>query len=87
MFEYIKKKAYAFWDRAKAFFERSLTVFWAWVVTSAGAATAMVGYMDWSPLWTMLSTGTLLSKTQLITIGFSVVGMGVTTYLARKRTL
>lgn len=74
-------------NKIKSFFSNSATIFLARMTALAGVATTTVGAFDWSPLWSVFTTGTNFNKQQLIMIGIGVIGMGITTELARRRTL
>ncbi len=75
------------WYNIKSWFKNSLTLAVARVTALSGMITTLVGAMDWSPLWSMFTTGTSFTKQQLIMIGVGVIGLGITTELARRRTL
>ena len=72
------------WDRVKAFFKDSLTIFWARVqwfvgIMSAGLIAAFSGY-DFTSLTTMDAKATFKMLC-------AVAVAGVLTELARRRTL
>ena len=86
----IKKKAVEVqtkWDMVKSMFRNSATIFIARTTATLGFVTTTVGAFDWSPLWAVFTTGTSFNRNQLIMIGVGVVGLGITTEIARRRSL
>ncbi len=81
MITYLKIK----WEQLKAWFLHSETILLARLAVFGGAITTWVGYMDWAPLWSFLSTGTDFTWKQILGIGVSVVGAGLTFEAARRR--
>lgn len=73
------------WDKIKAFFKRSESIFLARMAVVFGFATSVMGAMDLSPVWALFSTGTDFTSKQLMYLGVSVVGTGVMFELARRR--
>lgn len=87
MFNWIKEKLKSLWEGFKTTFGWHTvgTIVLARIVAFSGFITGIVGAMDWSPLWTMLSTGTEFTKHQLIAIGVSIAGLAITTEITRRR--
>lgn len=81
MFETISN----WWDGVKAWFKRSESIFLARIAAISGFVTSAIGFMDWSPLWSLLQTGTEFTKHQLIGMGIALVGGGVMLEIARRR--
>lgn len=84
---WIKEKLKNTWEHIKSAIGWNTvgTVVLARITAIVGFVTATVGAMDWSPLWSMLSTGTEFTKHQLIAIGVSIAGLAVTTEITRRR--
>lgn len=74
-------------DKYKSWFRYSMSIFLARVLALSGVITTFVGGLDFSPLWTVLSTGTDFTRQQLIWIGIAIIGTGVSFEMARRRTL
>lgn len=72
-------------DSCKAFFKYSESIFLARIFAFGGLITSLVGAMDFSPLWSLFSTGTDFTPKQLLFVGVSIVGMGVSFEMARRR--
>ncbi len=68
-----------------ASFKNSGTILYARLISLFGFVIGAVGAMDWSPLWSFLKMGTLFTKQQLLAIGASVVGAGITAEIIRRR--
>ena len=73
------------WEKLKVWFKRSETIFLARMTAIVGFVTAAVGQFDWAPLWSFLSTGTEFTSKQLLWIGVSIAGYGLTMEIARRR--
>ncbi len=76
-FSNLKKK---FWE----WMDHSGTILVAISTSIVGAFTAVLGMIDWSPLWSTLGTGTYLSKEQTVTIGAAMIIKGIIDYIVRK---
>lgn len=74
-------------DKYKSWFRYSETLFLARISMIGGAVTTFVGGMDFSPLWSMFSTGTDFTKQQVLWIGVSIVGAALTVEMARRRNM
>lgn len=72
------------WAGVKAWFKNSETIFLSRLTAFVGFVTAVVGGMDWSPLSSLdLSTG--FNKSQIISLGITMLIQGVVLELARRR--
>lgn len=71
------------WQKTKDWFYNSHVVVKEYITGIIGAGVAIVGFMDWSPLWSLFQTGTSFTKQQLLFLGVSIVGSAVTGYMAR----
>lgn len=72
------------WDVVRAWWKDSETILLSRLAVIGGIVTSVVGYMDWSPLWSFLSTGTEFNTKQVLGIGVSVIGAGITMEIARR---
>lgn len=73
------------WSRVKSWFLFSEVILLSRIAAIGGAVTTFVGGMDFSPLWTLFSSGTDFTHKQVFWIGISILGAGVTMELARRR--
>lgn len=77
------------WEKIKAFFYKSESVFLAWVTALAGTVTATVagvlGSTDFTSILSMLQSGLSFTKQQLVIMGIGAVGMGALQYWTRVR--
>src|ERR1700730_4460773 len=69
----------------KGWFNNSETILLARLATIGGAITSVIVEFEFSPLWSVLSTGTDFTGKQIFWIGVSIVGAGITIELARRR--
>lgn len=74
-------------DKYKSWFRYSETIFLARVGVLLGTITTFIGQMDFSPLWSMFSTGTDFTAKQIFWIGVSIVGGALTVELVRRRNM
>lgn len=70
--------------KIKAWADKITMVVMARLLALSGMITAFVGAMDFSPLWSMLSTGTDFNWKQLLGIGVGIAGAGITIELAKR---
>ena len=70
------------WDKIKAFFSRSETIFLARLEALMGLMTGAISYMDYSLIERM---GTGLTKGQAMILGGIMFAKGLTAELARRR--
>lgn len=75
------------WDKIKSWsgWKKAGSIFMARMTALFGFATAVVGSMDWSPLWSLFTTGTEFTSRQLIFLGIGIVGGAVTAEIVRSR--
>jgi hypothetical protein len=73
------------WEKVKGWFNYSESIFLARAFAFFGTVVTTVASFDWSPLWSLVGTGTNFTREQLIGIGISVVGSGILLEIARRR--
>lgn len=73
------------WEEAKAFFKYSETIFIARVQSLIGLIMAVVGTVDWSPVFNLLGVDTGFSYKQTVWLGFGLFFKGIIDELARRR--
>lgn len=83
----IIEEKHSFWDDVKRFFKYSEVIFLARLGAVSGAVTTFVGGMDFSPLWSLFSTGTDFTPKQVFWIGIAILGTAVTVEMARRRNM
>jgi hypothetical protein len=71
------------WDKIKASFKHSLTILWARIQVFAGIAVASVMALASDPS----VSGALQSLLQPKFIPYYVIGIGIVTEIARRRTV
>ncbi len=72
-----------FWERTKAFFKRSETIFYARIQALAGFVLAVLGSMDWS----QLKTWDFTTPKQIAWLGIGLVINGIVTEVLRRRNM
>lgn len=72
-----------FWERTKAFFKRSETIFYARIQALAGFVLAVLGSMDWS----QLKTWDFTTPKQTAWLGIGLVINGIVTEVLRRRNM
>lgn len=73
------------WEETKAFFKYSETIFLARVTAFTGLVTAVVGSVDWSPVFNGLGVDTGFSWKQTTWLGIGIFVKGVIDELTRRR--
>lgn len=81
MFDTLK----VWWDETKAFFKYSETIFLARVTAFSGLITAVIGSVDWSPIFNGLGMDTGFSWKQTTWLGIGIFFKGIIDELARRR--
>lgn len=76
-----------YWEEAKAFFHYSITIVIARVTMLTGVLTAVVGSVDWSPVFNGLGVDTGFSWKQTSWLGIGIFVKGLIDELGRRRTL
>lgn len=84
MWEWLKKKAYAVWEKIKDFFNRSETIFLARLEAVAGLVLTAATSIDWLALAQMNLNGAI-AKMNLFILGMAMFVKGIVTELARRR--
>lgn len=74
-----------FWEQLKAFFKYSETIFLARVTAFSGLLTAVMGSVDWSPVFNGLGMDTGFSWKQTTWLGIGIFFKGILDELARRR--
>lgn len=77
----------ALWEEAKSFFHYSMTILIARATMVTGLLTAVIGSVDWSPVFSGLGVDTGFSWKQTSWLGIGIFIKGVIDELARRRTL
>lgn len=72
-----------FWDRTKAFFKRSETIFYARIQALSGFVLAVLGSMDWS----QLKTWDFTTPKQTAWLGVGLIVNGIVTEVLRRRNM
>jgi hypothetical protein len=80
----VKARAGLIWDKLKAFFARSETIFLARLESLTGLAIAGVNGIDWTAITSMDFTNAEASRTALIT-GLGMFVHGLVMEAARRR--
>lgn len=73
------------WEEAKAFFKYSETIFLARLTAFSGLMTAVVGSVDWSPVFNGLGLDTGFSWKQTTWLGIGIFFKGILDELTRRR--
>jgi hypothetical protein len=73
------------WDRVKAWFKRSETIFIARATYLTGFVTAAFAAIDWSPLFTFFGTNTGFDKKQVMALGLTAAIQGIALEIGRRR--
>lgn len=73
------------WEEAKAFFKYSETIFLARLTAFGGLITAVMGSVDWSPVFNGLGMDTGFSWKQTTWLGIGIFFKGIIDELARRR--
>lgn len=74
-----------FWEDLKAFFKYSETILIARLQALVGLVTAVVGMVDWSPVFNLLGADTGFSWKQTTWLGIGLFFKGIVDELARRR--
>lgn len=74
-----------FWESLKAFFKYSETIFIARITAFSGLVTAVMGSVDWSPIFNGLGMDTGFSWKQTTWLGIGIFFKGIIDELARRR--
>lgn len=77
----------SWFEEAKAFFRYSETIFLARVTAFSGLVTAVVGSVDWSPVFNGLGMDTGFSWKQTTWLGVGIFVKGIIDELARRRNM
>lgn len=75
------------WEEAKAFFHYSVSIFIARATMLSGLVTAVIGSVDWSPVFSGLGVDTGFSWKQTTWLGIGIFIKGVIDEIGRRRTL
>lgn len=78
------KKLSKFWDKLKACFKYSETIFIARLTAFSGFLTAVIAGLDWERLINM-DWGSGFSNKQLLALGLAMLAQGIITEVARRR--
>lgn len=73
------------WAEIKAFFKYSETIFLARLTALSGLITAVIGTVDWSPVFSLLGVDTGFSWKQTTWAGIGIFFKGIIDELARRR--
>jgi hypothetical protein len=73
------------WEEVKAFFKYSETILIARVQSLVGLIVAVVGAVDWSPVFNLLGLDTGFSYRQTMWLGIGLFFKGIVDELARRR--
>lgn len=73
------------WEEIKAFFKYSETIFIARFQALTGLIMAVVGTVDWSPVFNLLGVDTGFSWKQTSWLGIGLFFKGIIDELARRR--
>lgn len=73
------------WEEIKAFFKYSETIFLARLTAFSGLLTAVMGSVDWSPVFSGLGVDTGFSWKQTTWLGIGIFFKGIIDELARRR--
>lgn len=73
------------WQELKAFFRYSETIFLARLTAFSGLITAVMGSVDWSPIFNGLGMDTGFSWKQTTWLGIGIFFKGIIDELARRR--
>lgn len=74
-----------FWEDLKAFFKYSETILIARLQSLVGLLTAVIGLVDWSPVFGLLGVETGFSWKQTFWLGTGLFFKGIIDELARRR--
>lgn len=75
------------WEEIKSFFHYSITIFLARLTAFTGLVTAVIGSVDWSPVFSGLGVDTGFSWKQTTWLGIGIFVKGIIDELGRRRTL
>lgn len=75
------------WEETKAFFKYSETIFLARLTAFTGLVTAVIGSVDWSPVFSGLGVDTGFSWKQTTWLGIGIFVKGIIDELARRRNM
>ncbi len=75
------------WEEVKAFFKYSETIFLARITAFSGLVTAVMGSVDWSPVFSGLGLDTGFSWKQTTWLGIGIFVKGIIDELARRRNM
>lgn len=75
----------SWWEEAKAFFKYSETIFVARLQSLIGLVMAVVGTIDWSPVFNLLGMDTGFSYKQTAWLGIGLFFKGIVDELLRRR--
>lgn len=78
-------KLKVWWEEVKAFFRYSETIFIARLQSLIGLVMAVVGAVDWSPVFNLLGMDTGFSWKQTTWLGIGLFFKGIIDELARRR--
>lgn len=73
------------WEEVKAFFKYSETILIARLQSLTGLIMAVVGAVDWSPVFNLLGVDTGFSWRQTTWLGIGLFFKGIIDELARRR--
>lgn len=85
MFDTIKAKLKSAYEKTWAFFKNSGTILYSRAIAAFGFLVGAFASLDFSPLWSILQTGTEFTKQQLIGIGASIFGAAIVAEVVRRR--
>ena len=75
----------SWYEEVKAFFKYSETIFIARLQSLIGLFTAVIGIVDWSPVFNLLGVDTGFSYKQVTWLGLGLFFKGIVDELARRR--
>jgi hypothetical protein len=73
------------WEEVKSFFKYSETIFLARFTALTGLITAVIGQVDWSPVFNLMGIDTGFSWKQTTWLGIGIFFKGVIDEIARRR--
>lgn len=85
MWQNLKLKLTNLYNTVKDWFKNSETIFYARMSALAGLATAVIGGMNFAPLWGLFGSGTAFTFKQVAWIGGFLFAQGVALEVIRRR--